>query len=123
MYRPLYLPLSTLMTGAYGPKPSMPSCTIVPEVIATSTTWRPQAAPSVGTSTPWSSDQVLGPRTRLSGLSGNAQPLPVVPEGDPPPEERFIPPPLAASLTAASNLAAVRGPTVPLAGCRPYACW
>jgi len=49
---PRYGPLSTLSTGAAGPKPSIPSCTIVPEVIATSTTLEPQALPTVLMSMP-----------------------------------------------------------------------
>src|SRR5947208_2109224 len=110
------------MIGAYGPNPSMPSCTMVPEVIATSTARRPQAAPSVGMSTPWSSDQLLGPRTTLSGLIGNTQLLPLEPEVEPPPEV-LIPPPLAACLTSPNSLAAVRRPTSPVAGRRPFACW
>src|SRR5436309_1557637 len=105
----------------------MPSCTIVPEVMATSTACRPQAAPSVGMSTPWSSDQVLGPRTTLSGLIGNTQLLPLLPlpdpDGDPPPDSPPIAPPLAAARTALSSFAAVRRPTSPVAGCRPEVCW
>ena len=63
------------MIGAYGPNPLIPSCTIVPDVIATSTAFEPQALPTVPMSIPWSSDQSLGGSTRLSGDSGNTSPL------------------------------------------------
>src|SRR5260370_42300821 len=113
------------MIGAYGPNPSMPSWTIVPEVIATSTACRPQAAPEVGISTPWSSDHVSVPRTTLIGLIGNTQALLLGllpdPDGGPPPE--VTPLPLAAAPTTDSSLAAVRGPTVPLGALRLKACW
>src|SRR5437588_12276871 len=62
------------MTGAAGPKPLIPSCTTLPEVIATSTTRFPHAPPTVPISTPSSSVQALGAITRPMGLRGNTQP-------------------------------------------------
>src|SRR5436190_8757247 len=59
--------------GAAGPKPPMPSCTMVPSVTASSTALEPQAPPRVATSTPWSSDQELGD-TATPGRKGKTQP-------------------------------------------------
>src|SRR5437868_14865962 len=100
------------MIGAYGPNPLIPSWTILPDALATSTTFEPQALPTVPMSMPWSSDQLLGPRTLLRGSIGNTRPLEL---GGPPVDFR-IAPPLALCLTSASSEAAVRGPTVPLGG-------
>ena len=58
------------MIGASGPNPEIPSCTIVPEVIATSTTSGPQALLTVPMSMPWSSVQWLGESTRVIGSAG-----------------------------------------------------
>ena len=52
----------------------MPSSTIVPLVMATSTTWEPHAEPLVEMSTPWSSVQVLDASTSESGRKGNTRP-------------------------------------------------
>ena len=51
-----------------------PSCTICPEVTATSVTLEPQAFPTVPISTPWSWVQLDGETTRLLGVIGNTQP-------------------------------------------------
>src|SRR5437588_1809205 len=119
MKRPAYGPLDTLMIGAYGPKPSIPSFTTVPDVIATSTTFVPQALPTVPMSIPWSSDHALGLSTRLSGLSGKTIPLAVVE----PPVDLRIAPPFALWRTSASRVAAVFGPTVPLGGRKAWSFW
>src|SRR5437588_10074936 len=122
MYRPAYGPLSTLMIGAYGPNPLIPSCTIVPEAIATSVTWAPQALLTVPMSMPWSSVQALAGSTRESGLSGKT----IEPEGavvDAGAGTAWRPPSLAAARTAYSSVAAVLRPTVPLGGLRRLATW
>src|SRR5437764_14761967 len=100
--------------GVYGPNPLTPSATIVPEAMATSWTCEPQAAPAVGMSTPWSSDQVLGGSTLLSGLRGNTQPL-GAPVPDPPPTLTLL-------VTSSSRAAAVTRPTTP-STVRLAACW
>ena len=68
-------------TGASGPKPEIPSCTMVPLVIATSWTCEPHALACVEMSTPWSSLQVPAGRISDTGRSGNTQP----PRETPPP--------------------------------------
>src|SRR5436305_7738261 len=108
MWRPEYGPPETFSTGASGPKPSIPSWTIVPEAIATSIAREPHSPP-IEISIPWSSDQVLGGDTRLSGRSGNTSVFVEV-VGLAPPEERRTPL-LAACLTADWMAAAVRRPT------------
>src|SRR5450755_441806 len=118
MYRPSYGPLATLSTGASGPKPSIPSCTIVPAVIATSVTCEPQSALTVGMSTPWSRLQSLEGCTVERGRSGNTN------EFDAPAVGALgvlSTPSFPGFLTAASSFAAVRRPTLPLAGQRRYA--
>ncbi len=106
------------MIGASGPKPPIPSWTIVPGAIATSVTWLPQALLTVPMSMPWSSVQAFGASTRESGLSGKTRPAVLV---EPAPGRRSLP--LAACLTAACRAAAVRRPTAPLAGSSPWAIW
>jgi hypothetical protein len=91
----------------------------VPEVTATSTTFDPHALLTVPMSTPWSSDQALGGSTRLSGRSGNTQPLAVVA----PPLDLSTPPPRAARLTAVCSATAVLRPTLPVIGRRPLVVW
>src|SRR5438477_942975 len=119
MKRPAYGPLETRMIGEYGPNPLIPSWTIFPGAIATSTTLDPHALPTVPMSMPWSSDHALGASTSFSGLSGKTRPLEV---GDPPVDSR-IAPPFALCLTSARSAAAVLGPTVPLGGLRACAVW
>src|SRR5205085_1381651 len=107
------------MIGAYGPNPLIPSWTILPDAIATSTTLEPQALPTVPMSMPWSSDQLLGLSTLFSGSNGNTMPLALVA----PPVDSRIAPPLALCFTSASSAAAVLGPTVPLGGLSAWAFW
>src|ERR1035437_1008112 len=132
MYRPAYLPLSTLRIGAYGPNPLIPSCTIVPDVTATSVTCEPQALLTVPISTPWSSFQLLGSSTREEGCSGKTQadeePVGVPPATPTTPPPRFAPPEPATAArvatvwTAVRRIEAVFGPTMPLA-CSLCARW
>ena len=98
----------------------MPSCTIVPDVIATSITFAPQALFTVPMSTPWSSVQALGERTREIGSSGNTHEP--VPAGDCP-GASSTPDPFAVFLTAASRVWAVSRPTTPVTGARLSAVW
>ena len=90
----------------------------MPGAIATSITCGPQALLTVLMSIPWSSVQLLGPSTRDSGLSGNTSPpvLVVEPPEPAPPATWEL---LAACWTALNRVAAVRLPTVPLAGASP----
>src|SRR5437868_7082662 len=96
----------------------MPSCTIVPEVIATSVTSAPHPLPTVPMSMPWSSVQALIGSTREIGASGNAHPdvVEVVLGSE-------APDPVAIAVTWARSAAAVRLPTVPLAGTSALARW
>src|SRR6516225_1452389 len=120
MNRPAYGPVATWSTGAAGPNPSIPSCTIVPEVIATSTALAPQPLLSIAMSIPWSSVQELDGITMETGWSGNTQPL--VPASDRP-GVSTTPEPFAVFLTAASSVAAVTWPTTPVTGERFWAVW
>src|SRR5436190_7840283 len=63
-------------TGAAGPKPPMPSCTIVPLVMATSTARPPQAPPAVAMSTPSSRLHSDGGTAIDGGWMGKTRPLP-----------------------------------------------
>src|SRR5450755_691527 len=96
----------------------MPSPTIVPAVTATSTTCEPHALFTVPMSTPWSSDQSLGGRTRDFGYSGNTHELeaePVV--------LNTADPFLVIFLSAVYSTVAVLTPTDPLAGRSRFARW
>ena len=63
------------MTGASGPKPSIPSWTIVPGAIATSITCEPQALFDGADVDPLvERPGRSGASTRESGLSGNTRP-------------------------------------------------
>src|SRR5579864_7370883 len=128
MKLPAYGPLETLITGAEGPNPLIPSCTIVPAAMATSTTFEPHALRTVPMSIPWSRVQSLDGRTRLSGSSGNTRELVAVEAGiefsaPAPPLVSSRALPRAACLTAASSAWAVRGPTEPLTGRRLWVAW
>src|SRR5438270_12941154 len=76
MKRPLSGPPATRNTGAYGPKPEIPSWTITPLVTATSTALGPHAPPLVEMSTPWSGDQLPGGAATDLGTIGNTNPWP-----------------------------------------------
>src|SRR6478736_4857719 len=102
------------MIGASGPKPEIPSCTIVPEVTATSTTFGPQALLTVPMSIPWSIVQWLGVSTRDVGVSGNTQP-PAVSAGTPTAGAGSA---VVVLRTIVSSIAAVLRPTAPLTGRR-----
>src|ERR1700755_2066289 len=104
------------MIGASGPKPSIPSWTIVPGAIATSVTCDPQALLTVPMSIPWSSVQALGGSTRLSGLSGNTR----APDAG---EETETGEGFGTASQLASRAGAVGLPTAPLAGARRLARW
>src|SRR5450759_856718 len=99
----------------------MPSLTIVPEAMATSTTLEPQALPTVPMSTASSWVQLEGETTRRLGLSGKTRPeldpldVPVLPVGGAvwAVWEAFLP-----CWTQLCSVLAVTLPTVPLAGVR-----
>src|SRR5690242_5616792 len=101
----------------------MPSCTIVPEVTATSMTLEPQALPMVPMSTPWSCVHCDGDTTRRLGCIGNTQPsgpLGVGLLGALVPLVALTLRPLRVQFC---SVLAVWAPTVPLAGDRLAACW
>src|SRR5438270_11826643 len=100
----------------------MPSWTIVPEAIATSTACEPQAFPAMPMSMPWSSVHDLGASTRDRGCRGKTS------DAD---EDDVVvgagavgtAPSWAAARTAESSVLAVLRPTVPLGGLRRLAVW